>query len=176
MSTAAPAAPAPAPPAKLDDLMLAMDVVDTLRHRDILVERELNEEAREEQLIARLRALYKSQGIEVPDSVLKQGVEALKESRFVYTPRAAGFGRQLALLWVRRRRYGAWAAGAAKMATELFSAWAARAMPGRSPSRWACSMRSNCLGHSCENSSTRSRSTSDPPPTRCRASDLSNTG
>jgi heme exporter protein D len=44
-------------PAKLDDLMMAMDVVDTLRHRDRLVERELNEEAREEQLISRLRAL-----------------------------------------------------------------------------------------------------------------------
>jgi hypothetical protein len=42
--------------------MLAMDVVDTLRHRERLVERELNEEVREEQLIDRLRTLYKSQG------------------------------------------------------------------------------------------------------------------
>ena len=49
-------------PAKLDDLMMAMDVVDTLRHRERLIERELNEEVREEQLIARLRALYKSSG------------------------------------------------------------------------------------------------------------------
>ena len=38
MADAATAAPAPAaPPAKLDDLMLAMDVVDTLRHRASLV-------------------------------------------------------------------------------------------------------------------------------------------
>ena len=53
--------------------MLAMDVVDTLRHRERLVERELNEEVREEQLIERLRALYKSQGIEVPDSIIARG-------------------------------------------------------------------------------------------------------
>ena len=83
MSTAESAAATDAPaavPATLDDMMLAMDVVDTLRHRERLVERELNEEAKEEQLIERLRALYKGQGIEVPDSVIARGVEALKES------------------------------------------------------------------------------------------------
>jgi len=31
---------------KLDDLMLAMDVVDTLRHQDSFVARELDEDAR----------------------------------------------------------------------------------------------------------------------------------
>lgn len=114
MSTAAPAAAAPpqaAAPAKLDDLMLAMDVVDTLRHRDRLVEKELNEDAREDQLIERLRAIYKSQGIEVPDSVIAQGVKALKESRFVYTPAPPSFQRRLATLWVKRGAIGKWAAG-----------------------------------------------------------------
>src|SRR5215469_13957214 len=96
-------------PAKLDDLMMAMDVVDTLRHRDRLVERELNEEARDEQLISRLRALYKSQGLDVPDSIIAQGVKALKESRFVYTPSKPGLGRWLAYLWVKRFRIGQWA-------------------------------------------------------------------
>jgi hypothetical protein len=109
-STAAAGAPATAP-AKLDDVMLAMDVVDTLRHRERLVERELNEEVREEQLIERLRALYRSQGIEVPDSVIERGVEALKESRFVYTPPKPGFGRTLATLWVKRTAYGKWVGG-----------------------------------------------------------------
>ena len=71
--------------------MLAMDVVDTLRHRERLVERELNEDVRDEQLIDRLRALYKSQGIDVPDRILAQGVKALKESRFVYTPPPSSF-------------------------------------------------------------------------------------
>ena len=103
MPEAAPSAatPSPAPPpAKLDDMMLAMDVVDTLRHRERLVERELNEDVREEQLIERLRSLYKSQGLDVPDNVIAQGVKALKESRFVYTPPKPGFDRWLANLWV----------------------------------------------------------------------------
>ena len=85
-----------------------MDVVDTLRHRERVVERELNEEVREEQLIARLRALYKSQGLDVPDSVIAQGVKALKESRFVYTPPKPGFERWLARVWVKRVTIGKW--------------------------------------------------------------------
>jgi Family of unknown function (DUF6384) len=114
MSISEPAAragpPSPAP-ATLDDLMLAMDVVDTLRHRERLVERELNEELREEQLIERLRALYKGQGIEVPDHVIAQGVKALKESRFVYTPPKPSVERSLATLWVKRATYGKWTLG-----------------------------------------------------------------
>lgn len=93
-------------PAKLDELMLAMDVVDTLRHREVLVEREMDEEAREAQLVERLRALYKSQGIEVPDSVIQEGVKALKGNRFVYTPPPPGLGRTMAFLWVRRGLIG----------------------------------------------------------------------
>ncbi len=113
MPEAAPstATPSPAsPPAKLDDVMLAMDVVDTLRHRERLVERELNEEVREEQLIERLRSLYKSQGLDVPDNVIAQGVKALKESRFVYTPPKPGLNRWLADLWVKRFSIGKWSA------------------------------------------------------------------
>ncbi len=37
----------PEEPRKLDDVMLAMDVVDTLRHRTRIVDMELNESARE---------------------------------------------------------------------------------------------------------------------------------
>ena len=66
--------------------MLAMDVVDTLRHNQDLVARELNGEARETQLIDKLRELYHQQGIEVSDAILREGVAALGESRFVYTP------------------------------------------------------------------------------------------
>lgn len=89
----------------LDELMLAMDVVDTLRHQDALVARELDESRREAELIERLRGIYRGQGIEVSDDVIRQGVAALKESRFVYTPPAPSFGRTLALIWVRRGFY-----------------------------------------------------------------------
>ncbi|MBN9062854.1 MAG: hypothetical protein BGP06_11100 [Rhizobiales bacterium 65-9] len=121
MSTAAPAA-APAP-AKLDDLMLAMDVVDTLRHREKLVEKELDDDSREQQLIERLRSLYKSQGIEVPDSIIAEGVKALKESRFVYTPAPPGLARNLAALWVRRGAISKWALIGAAAIVAAFGAY-----------------------------------------------------
>jgi hypothetical protein len=97
---------APSKPPTLDDVMIAMDVVDTLRHREDLVRRELNEEGRESELIARLRQIYHDQGIEVPDHVLAEGVKALKDSRFVYTPPAASWKRTLLTLWVKRATHG----------------------------------------------------------------------
>ena len=97
---------APSKPKALDDIMIAMDVVDTLRHRDDLVRRELSDEARESELIARLRQIYRDQGIEVPDHVLADGVKALKDSRFVYTPPPASWKRTLLTLWTKRETHG----------------------------------------------------------------------
>jgi Family of unknown function (DUF6384) len=116
MTTALPAADAK--PQTLDELMLAMDVVDTLRHQDNLVARELDETRREADLIERLRAIYKSQGIEVPDEVIRQGVSAIKEDRFAYTPPKPGIGVSLAKLWIARGTIGK-VAGAAVLALGL---------------------------------------------------------
>ena len=104
-TTTVAAAPAEPRPHTLDDVMIAMDVVDTLRHRDDLVSRELNEADREGALISRLREIYREQGIEVPDDVLAQGVKALKDSRFTYSPPPPSWTRTLLELWVRRVRY-----------------------------------------------------------------------
>ncbi|TCZ61254.1 DUF6384 family protein [Roseicella aquatilis] len=103
------ARPAPAP--ALDETMLAMDVVDTLRHADRLVERELEGDARRAALRGRLREIYASQGIEVPDAILDQGVAALEENRFVHRPTPPSLARSLATLWATRARWGK-AAGA----------------------------------------------------------------
>lgn len=111
MSTAI--ATAEAKPQTLDEVMLAMDVVDTLRHQDDLVSRELDETRREAELIERLRSIYKSQGIEVPDEVIRQGVSAIKENRFVYAPPAPGLGVTLAKVWIARRKIGRVIGGAA---------------------------------------------------------------
>lgn len=92
--------------APLDEVMLAMDVVDTLRHRQDLVTRELDGTAREAQLIERLRDIYRQQGIEVPDHILKEGVEALAESRFAYDPPRPGLNTSLARLYVSRKTWG----------------------------------------------------------------------
>ena len=70
--------------ANLDDVMLAMDVVDTIRHRELIVERELNSGARRKELLERLKSLYAAQGLDVPDHVLAEGVAALEEDRFAY--------------------------------------------------------------------------------------------
>jgi len=87
---------------RLDDLMMAMDVVDTLRHQEALVERELGQDSRDTRLKERLRDIYTSQGLEVTDRVLEQGIAALRESRFTYDRRGDGFARTLAMAWVRR--------------------------------------------------------------------------
>jgi hypothetical protein len=95
----------------LDDIMLAMDVVDTLRRRERLVARELDEAGREADLKERLKGIYAQQGIDVPDHVIEQGVAALKEDRFTYQPAPSGFARRLAMIYVSRRRWGKWVAG-----------------------------------------------------------------
>jgi hypothetical protein len=69
------------------------------------VARELGGEEREKQLIERLRKIYHQQGIEVTDAILKQGVAALEQSRFVYTPPKPGLGVTLARLYVARKRW-----------------------------------------------------------------------
>ncbi len=92
--------------APLDDVMMAMDVVDTLRHAETLVERALSADERARQLKERLRQIYASQGMEVSDRILDEGVAALEDERFVYDPPDIGASRWLALLWVRRKRWG----------------------------------------------------------------------
>jgi Family of unknown function (DUF6384) len=114
---------APSQPQSLDDIMIAMDVVDTLRHREDLVHRELNEEGREGELIARLRQIYRDQGIEVPDQVLAEGVKALKDSRFVYTPPPASWKRTLLTLWVKRQMHGKRLGIAAAVLIALFGGY-----------------------------------------------------
>ncbi|MFZ0256611.1 MAG: DUF6384 family protein [Gammaproteobacteria bacterium] len=107
--------------APLDEVMLAMDVVDTLRHRGQLVEQELDTQNRDQRLKERLRTIYAAQGIEVSDRVLDEGVAALKEERFVYKPPPESFAIKLARLYVSRRQWGKWLAGALAV---LVAVWA----------------------------------------------------
>ncbi len=89
----------------LEEMMLAMDVVDTLRHHQNLVDRELNADARRERMIVRLREIYTAQGIDVTDAMLAEGVRALEEDRFKYSPQKDSLGTSLARLYVNR---GVW--------------------------------------------------------------------
>jgi hypothetical protein len=98
MSEASPAA-APA----LDDLMLAMDIVDTLRHDMRIAERELDDGKRRTEMKKRLGEIYASQGISVPDDMLEEGLE---QDRFTYKSRATGLQAGLARLYVKRGKLG----------------------------------------------------------------------
>lgn len=109
--------------APLDDVMIAMDVVDTLRHDKLVVERELDSDARRDQLIERLREIYRSQGIDVPDSILAEGVKALEEDRFVYKPPAESVATRLARLYVTRELWGSYVLGALAAVAVLWIGW-----------------------------------------------------
>lgn len=102
MSADSLAPAAPQKPAPLDEVMLAMDVVDTLRHREALVAQELAGPERDAQLLERLRQIYASQGIEVTDRILQEGIEALKEDRFVYVPPAKSAATRWAHIYINR--------------------------------------------------------------------------
>lgn len=117
------AAPVQGGRAPLDDVMIAMDVVDTLRHDQILVERELNEDERKSKLIERLREIYRGQGIDVPDRILAEGVAALEEDRFVYKPPADSLATRLAKLYVTRGSWGRYMIGAIGAVAALWIAW-----------------------------------------------------
>ncbi|MGE3646052.1 MAG: DUF6384 family protein [Beijerinckiaceae bacterium] len=108
------------PPQRLDDLMMAMDIVDELRHQDQLVEKELSEADRDAAFKKRLREIYESQGLEVNDRMLEEGIKALKEARFTYRRKGTAMQRFWAGLWVRRGRTAV-IGGAAVAAVSLYS-------------------------------------------------------
>ncbi|MCB9971837.1 MAG: hypothetical protein H6847_10055 [Hyphomonas sp.] len=123
--TETPAPPAPAAPGKarsLDEVLVAMDVVDTLRHRNEILSKEMDGEGRKEELIRRLKEIYSAQGIEVPDSVLEQGVKALEERRFNYEPPKPSFQTWLAGIYISRDR---WLKPLAAAAVALGFSWGA---------------------------------------------------
>ena len=106
---------------ELSEVMLAMDVVDTLRHQQSLVERELQAEDREAELIEKLRKIYADQGLEVTDDVISQGVKAMREERFTYQPPPGGLQTMLARVYVNR---GRWTKRAALVLLVLAAVWA----------------------------------------------------
>lgn len=109
--------------APLDDLMMAMDVVDTLRHEEGQVARELRTDERDAAMVERLRQVYASQGIDVPDHILKAGVEDLKRDRFVYSPPSAGFQRTLAMIYISRSTWSKWLAAVVAVVIVCIAAW-----------------------------------------------------
>lgn len=96
----------------LDDVLVAMDVVDTLRHRDQIFLREIDKVGREDELIDRLQDIYAAQGMDVPEDTIREGVRAMAENRFAHTPAKPGVSRRLAILYITRERWWKPVAGA----------------------------------------------------------------
>ncbi len=105
----------------LDEIMMAMDVVDTLRRRERLVEKELSDVDRRAQLRDRLREIYEAQGIDVPDRILEEGVAALVEDRFVFDPPDDSFAVRMAQLYVERSKWGKWVLAGLALVIALIS-------------------------------------------------------
>lgn len=114
------------PSVPLDEVMLAMDVADTLRHERALVEAELNDEARQTQLRRRVQQVYAQQGIEVPEEVIAEAVAALAEDRFTYQPPERTFAVRLAEVYIDR---GKWALRTGAVAAIGLVVWLAIAIP-----------------------------------------------
>jgi hypothetical protein len=109
----------PKPKIELDQVMLAMDVVDTLRHQQDLVNRELASDQLDQALVEKVKRMYASQGLEVTDEIIAEGVAALRENRFAYQPAPPRGSLWLARLYVHR---GFWAkVGAGLLAAALAS-------------------------------------------------------
>ncbi|MCG6943285.1 MAG: DUF6384 family protein [Thiohalocapsa sp.] len=123
MSDAAPGTSPGAAKPPLDDVMLAMDVVDTLRRKERLVQHELDSGEREQALKARLRKIYAAQGLEVSDAILDEAVRALEEDRFVYKPPEPTLGVALARIYVARGGWGKWLLGGLVALVLLVVAW-----------------------------------------------------
>lgn len=90
-----------------------MDVVDTLRHQEKVVARELSSDARDVELKQKLKRIYQAQGIDVSEQIIEEGVKALQEDRFSYRPPPSGFSLYLARLYASRGRWLPWAGGLA---------------------------------------------------------------
>ena len=86
-----------------DQVMLAMDVVDTLRHREAALEEVLARD--DDALIEKVRRIYRDQGIDVPDDTILEAVKALKEQRFSYKPPKKSWRLFLAYAYIGRVKW-----------------------------------------------------------------------
>ena len=126
----------------LDEVMLAMDVVDTLRHQEKVVARELSSDTRDEELKQKLKRIYQAQGIDVSEQILEEGVKALQEDRFSYRPPPSGFDLYWARIYVSRGHWLPWIGGLAVVCLIVILAYQfmvvnpREALPGQLQSRY----------------------------------------
>lgn len=87
------------------ELIVSSVIVDTIRNDERLIDHELGSEDRKKALKARLKDMYKAQGMEVSDAVIEEAVQRKDAERFVFKPMPPGFSRFLWTSYVRRNKY-----------------------------------------------------------------------
>ena len=107
----------------LTEVMLAMDVVDTLRHEERLVAKALDTEARERELVERVRAAYAAQGITVSDAMIATGVAALRKREYEYERPQPGIMTSLLRAWVNRGQIFGGFAAVAGLIGVIWAGW-----------------------------------------------------
>lgn len=98
--------PVPVPAPALDEVLLAMDAVDALRHEQNSIAKDLSEDDRRAELVRRVKAQYEAQGIQVSDAVVEEAIRAQDESRYVFVPPADGPQVRMGRLYATRGRWG----------------------------------------------------------------------
>ncbi len=104
-----------------DEQMKLMDVVDTLRHTQLDTNALIGEEDNERAIMARVRSAYESQGLEVSESTIRQGMELHKAKRFEFEAPREDFGLKMANLYITRSTWGPVLALRAAVTTALLA-------------------------------------------------------
>lgn len=89
-----------------EDVMLALDAVDTLLHQESVKLDELNSDQYKEALIAKMREYNLVQGREVSEEMLVAAAEQAEKDRLVFKAPKPGLELSLARFYVRRAVYG----------------------------------------------------------------------
>ncbi len=129
----------------LSDVMLAMDIADTIRHRERIVEQELSAEEREKALFEKVKKTYASQGIEVSDATIREAIEAIEDERFAYKAPKDSLFTKFAHFYINRKK---WGKGFAFVLGIAGLAWAATWALFTLPEQWKLDKQANALNQS----------------------------
>ncbi|MGP0171135.1 DUF6384 family protein [Pseudomonas sp. NCHU5208] len=89
----------------LHEQMGAMAIVDDLRHRQLLVNEQLDLPRRREEVARKIRDYYEKTGITASDEIIERGVRQFFATRLIYEqPAPLGFGARLALRFLVNRK------------------------------------------------------------------------
>jgi len=92
--------------ASLRDQLGALAVIDTLRHRELVVQEHLDLPKRRAEVILRVREFYSMRNVEVDAATIEQGVKAYFDQRLTYeAPNLTPLQQRMARLYIRRDRW-----------------------------------------------------------------------